>query len=121
MSQSKLKELTHLKERGSSSRPVSSLFNSPILEGRFDRFCTTCSGVIENMALERYRGLSCTRCGSEVECLDNPDGNFRRCVRCCVFVKCKLNLRKINNFDMLDRLNSKYTHQKTNSYFFCNY
>lgn len=89
MSQSKILKEGTLERRGSSLVP-SSLFNSPILTERFDRFCTNCCGIIENMAIEKYQGLKCVRCQHEVEYLDKPDGNYRRCVRCSVFLRCKL-------------------------------
>lgn len=90
MSQSKpFKEATS-DRRGSALVP-SSLFNTPVLTERFDRFCTNCSGIIENMAIEKYQGLKCVRCHYEVENLDKADGNYRRCVRCSVFLKCTCN------------------------------
>src|SRR5258705_501574 len=85
--------------RGSSSFVPSSLINTPVLTERFDRFCTNCSGVIENMAIEKYEGLKCFRCNHEVEYLDRSDGNYRRCVRCSVFLRCEyLDFKLINFF-----------------------
>lgn len=89
-------------DRNGRALTPSSLYNTPVLTERFDRFCTNCSGVIENMAIEKYEGLKCLRCYHEVEYLDKTDGIYRRCVRCSVFLRCKLIINLILKFVVMN-------------------
>ncbi len=69
--------------------------NFPSFPRKFDRFCTMCAAVFENLALDKYQGIKCKSCSHVFDVGQQSDGNFRKCVRCCAYVKCKL---KILNF-----------------------
>lgn len=69
---------------------VSDAFKVPDLEGRHDRYCSNCCGILFNFALEKHRGMKCPRCTQEVDFLDKSDGLYNRCIRCQAMVRCKL-------------------------------
>lgn len=68
--------------------PVDSTLGLKIVDN-FDRFCEKCSAVIEKMALDKFSGIACPNCKHEVKYLDEFDGLYRRCVRCCAMLRCK--------------------------------
>ncbi len=85
--------LSKYQENGAAHVPrskISQVFQAQFIKLTLDRHCVNCSEVVKGLALEGCVGKTCMRCGSEFSFRNESDGTYRRCVRCCVFIKCNL-------------------------------
>lgn len=54
----------------------------------FDRHCTKCNAICKKLVSSKHAGIQCGSCRHQLEFTDQSDGNFQRCIRCWIFIRC---------------------------------